>query len=241
MFKTRRLVSNFTFAVCISLSVELSRAAPLIQPRDVLAIFGDSNTEAGSFPRHLANARLSRVINAGHGGETALSAYWAYLDDLMRNERFAALFVLFGLNDIAWGSETRPHVLTDFRSYYLEGHRLIAQRASSRGVQVFFLSYPPTEDSIIGHMPGMQFSRSVGHLSRDLNSPFLEWYKAALAENAHLGVQGIDLYSPMLLEQQPVRTREGATGPLFHTADGGHLNERGNLLLTKTLLQAIAH
>jgi lysophospholipase L1-like esterase len=208
---------------------------------EIWAFFGDSNTEYGDYPAQVERALQSsgrdvRSINAGHGGETAASAHDQFFADLLETRpTLTSLFILFGLNDIDWGAEARPHVLAEYRGYYLDAVDEMTNAARAKGVRVFLLSYPPTEDPGTVTDAGMAaYVRNVGALSRSLDSPFLEWYRAALARNPDL--IGLDVYTPMWTRLQELRAQHpDAKDPLLHEGDGGHLNAEGQKLLAETL------
>lgn len=202
------LLSNLAFAA----NIEIKR-------KDVLVFFGDSNTEWGTYTK-IIDSRLKscdeklkvRVVNAGVSSMTAKTYYEGHFPGkLKKNRRIDVAFFLFGLNDIAWGGETRPEALAQLRKNYLDNLKLMIEEARSKGARVVLLSYPMPE--LHDGIPALR-----------------EWYLRALSENTD--VFGIDLYTPFenyLAQSGPSDEK------VLHQPDGGHHNELGNKLMADVL------
>jgi lysophospholipase L1-like esterase len=197
----------------VILFMQLASASRL-KPNDVIVFLGDSNTQYGSYPRLIEKQirktyKKTKFHNAGRSGTTAFDATQT-LEEQVLSFNPTILFVMFGVNDIAWGGDLSPET----RLRHLLSMAQIVQICRARGIEVYVLSYPLLD---LPELPN-SYLQALGNDVMELVQ--------------FLGAQTIDLQSQM-------RERAVTTRARFTRNDGVHLNQTGNQWIAHIILKTL--
>lgn len=216
--------------VCFLLVTATGHAEFALRDGDTVTFLGDSITAARGYTKVVEHYTLLRFpdrrvrfVNAGQGGDTA----WGSLKRL-DSEVFASgttvLTVVFGINDIGWGTKADDA----HRQQYLDGIREIIQRSRAHHIRVFICSpaitaeAPETaEKGYLQHMTddGMALARSLGAETIDLSRGMRDIQRRIVAANGS--------------ESDPKKHTR------LHVEDGVHLNDLGQLAMAYVLLKGL--
>jgi lysophospholipase L1-like esterase len=206
-----------------------------LKNNDVVAFFGDSNTEWGSFPRDVENYTLLRFpernirfINAGLDGDMVSKAFFRLQRDVF-DAGATVVIVMFGINDISWGNYAGP----EYQKTFLEYTRKVVDECLKHHLRVYVASYPITA-AAGGAKAADKYNRFLGELSASDTSLLQRLGDSAMKIARERGAGAIDVEREMrkLRDNSPSQTR-------FHQDDGVHLNELGNEVLAFALLKGL--
>ncbi len=227
------MVSWVKSLLFILFSIQVAQAGPLVLKKDdVMAFLGDSNTQAGGYVKAIRAYVKTKypnldvqMINAGVGGDTSEKAYQRIEKDIFE-KKVSLLFIMFGINDIAWGNDKTAYT-RERHFYYMKS---IVADSLARGLKVYVLSYPMMNN------PEDKASKTplTGEVTRTPQSYLQLLGNDDMNMAKQLGGSAIDVQGFMRrrIKQQLVR-REPARVTI---ADGVHLNDLGHAWVAEAIL-----
>ncbi|MEO5903954.1 MAG: SGNH/GDSL hydrolase family protein [Gemmatimonadaceae bacterium] len=231
----RSCIGSLLIVVSTTAGAQTASADFQLKNNDVVAFFGDSNTEWGSYVRDMENYTLLRFpernirfINAGFDGDMVSKAYFRLDRDVFKAGATVAI-VMFGINDMSWGNYGGP----EYQKTFLEYTRKVIDECFRHHVRVYVVSYPIT-DRAIGMKGADRYNRFVGDLTSQDTSLLQRLGDSAMKIARERGAAAIDV-------EREMRAMRNAfpPGTRLHQDDGVHLNELGNEILAYVLLKGL--
>lgn len=217
-----------TLAVLVALSMTLGPRAQADSPAgfaledgDTLVFLGDSNTAGSKFAQIVENYSLLRYplrhvrfVNAGRGGDTAVGGAQRFTTDVV-DQGATHVFVMYGINDICWGSCDSPEAIQDFYQGIID----IVIAADAAGITVHLASYPVTGSDPFVDGPLQEMGNTLASIAIYLSA--LGW-----------DVDYIDVHGDTREIYQAIWTHNkdlsGDGKPIELHTDGIHLNKLGH-------------
>ena len=211
-----------------------------LKPGDGVVFLGDSITHHDSFVQWVALWYATRhpdlhvrVFNAGVGGDTAGGARFR-LDDDVLSKKPKVVYVMFGANDIGWGSawkdDPRAGERDAFRQTLFRCEANITNlvetiRGKAPDVRVVLMTAPPYDDAV----------RLSGRPLRDRDDAMAEVAGAVRRIAARYGLGLVDLHLAMSAFTRPVQAEDSS-----FTLSGGdrvHPGESDGLFILWCILR----
>jgi lysophospholipase L1-like esterase len=231
----------FFFAINVGGGSYLN-AHPFLK-NDRIAFYGDSNTDWGSYHKHIQEYfhkfypdQNLQSLNEGMAGDSISAGYYWRLDERVFPKKPNVLFVMFGINDLNWGRD----LSAKNRETFLRHTEMTVQKAFDSGIRdVYVLTYPAMDFPLEGSDPVL--CAKIPEVTEAEDSPLQKLGDEAIAraglicsKEGRCG-KGIDIERPMrkvLQESRPLNLR-------YHDIDGVHLNARGNQLVAELILKGL--